>query len=98
MRIAEAMDQDRCTGWPDGWPTWLGGIGSEWRHCCKAHDDFYAAQTSLDLFAYLGAHYDLAVCVAEVGVGMAVAMFLGLAVFGLPLVIDRHNKHGRPKR
>lgn len=81
---------DYCTSWPDGWPTWLGGTGTEWALCCKAHDDFYAQQTSLDFIAYLGAHYDLAACV---GGWMGVVMFLGLCAFGLPLLVFRHNKY-----
>jgi len=84
---------DYCTGWPDGWPTWLGGTGSEWAHCCRQHDDFYAAQPTLDALAYLSAHYDLAACVASVSWGMAVAMFVGLCVAGLPFIVSRHNKY-----
>lgn len=81
--------------WPDGWPTWLGGVGNEWAHCCKAHDEFYASQGSLDLLAYLEAHWSLATCVASVSWTMAVAMFTGLCVFGLPYLIHRHNRAGR---
>ena len=84
---------DYCTSWPDGWPTWLGGTGNEWAHCCKAHDAFYAQQQTMDLFAYLGAHWDLATCVASVSWGMAVAMFAGLATLGLPYIVSRHNRY-----
>lgn len=84
---------DYCTSWPDGWPTWLGGTGEEWQHCCKAHDAFYAQQTSMDLGAYLGAHWDLASCVASVSWGMAATMFAGLVTFGGALIIVRHNKY-----
>ena len=85
---------DYCTSWPDGWPTWLGGTGDEWGTlCCKPHDEFYAQQTSLDLFAYLGAHWDLATCVASVSWGMAVVMFSGLVTVGAGYVVSRHNKY-----
>lgn len=32
------MSDNRCTGWLNGWPEFLGGTGQEWLHCCQAHD------------------------------------------------------------
>jgi hypothetical protein len=84
---------DHCTAWPDGRPTWLGGTGTEWAHCCKIHDDFFDAQTTLDVLAYLGAHYDLAACVASESWLIALAMFAGLCSLGAPMVVGRHNKY-----
>lgn len=67
---------DRCTLWLDGWPTWLGGTGDEWRGCCAAHDRFYEQAHTFG--GYLSAHWDLARCVAEVSTGMAGVMLTGL--------------------
>lgn len=79
---------DYCTGWPDGWPTWLGGTGTEWAHCCKAHDEFYASYDGW--WGYLGAHADLASCV---GGAMGVVMYAGLLTLGSLLIINRKNKY-----
>lgn len=80
-----------CTGWFDGWPTWLGGNGREWSHCCKAHDEFYASYDGWS--GYLGAHWDLAVCVGQVNWGMAVVMLGGLLTFGTGLIIHKKNQY-----
>lgn len=84
---------DACTGWPDGWPTWLGGTGTEWQHCCAAHDVAYASEPGL--FGYLQAHLDLAQCVGSVSWGMAATMFIGLVTFGSAVIINRKNRYGR---
>lgn len=70
------MDEDRCTLWLDGWPTWLGGTGDEWRGCCEQHDRFYEQAHTFG--GYILAHWDLATCVAEVSWAMAGVMFAGL--------------------
>ena len=78
---------DYCTAWPD--VIW----GMDLRYCCAQHDAFYEQQAALDLFAYLGAHWDLATCVASVSWGMAVVMFSGLVTVGAGYVVARHNKY-----
>lgn len=87
------MGVDHCTAWPDGWPTWLGGTGSEWAACCKAHDEFYAGYEGW--LGYLAAHWELAQCVGEVSWGMAAVMFSGLATLGWGLIVHRKNRYGR---
>ncbi len=81
---------DHCTAWPDGWPVWLGGTGTEWAHCCKAHDEFYAGYDGW--LGYWGAHWELAACV---GGAMGALMWAGLATFGTALIIHRRNRTGR---
>jgi len=62
-----------CTYWLDGWPTWLGGSGDEWLHCCRAHDlSGINPQTAFDLGA----------CVSHTSPTMAALMMAGLLVFG----------------
>ena len=87
------MGVDHCTAWPDGWPTWLGGTGAEWAHCCAAHDEFYAGYDGW--LGYLGAHWELAQCVGEVSWAMAAVMFCGLLTFGSGLIVHRKNRYGR---
>jgi hypothetical protein len=87
------MQSDGCTGWLDGWPTWLGGSGEEWRHCCLAHDDRYAAGEGA--WQLLGAHFELAGCVWQVSPVMAVLMVGGLLTFGAAYWINLKNRHGR---
>lgn len=63
-----------CTGWLDGWPTWLGGSGDEWIGCCQIHD--LSDQTFTAALA-------LGKCVAASGYPtMGAIMTLGLLVFG----------------
>lgn len=58
-----------CSLWPDGWPVWLGGTGTEWLHCCVAHD--------------LGASLaEFCSCLWQVSPPMAVVMVVGVALFG----------------
>ncbi len=65
---------DNCTFWLDGWPTWLGGTGDEWLHCCIEHD-------------YGGSDWLLSQCVAqEAGFGMALIMLIGVTI-ALPIRI-----------
>jgi hypothetical protein len=86
------MVTDYCTSWPDGIPTWLGGTGVEWSHCCAAHDEFYAGYDGW--FGYLGAHWELCQCVASAGfTGMGVIMLAGLVTFGSLLIVNRKNKY-----
>lgn len=87
--------ENYCTAWPDGWPKWMNGTGVEWAHCCKIHDEFYANQLDLNLFEYLGAHFEVGICVAKVSPLMGVVMLVGLATLGLPYIIHRHNRAGR---
>ncbi|MCC6479995.1 MAG: hypothetical protein IT552_12395 [Sphingomonadaceae bacterium] len=85
---------DYCTAFPDGWPTWLGGTGSDWAHCCKAHDQFYASYDGW--LGYFGAHWDLATCVAQAGFApIGAVMFAGLSTVGTLFVINRKNRVGR---
>ncbi len=80
------MPDFECTLWPDGIPTWLGGNGAEWIHCCVAHD-------------LGGTHTELAQCVAAAGyprIGML--MFAGLYAFsGLYLLLQRRAPFQRPE-
>lgn len=64
------MPDYECTSWWDGIPTWLGGTGREWLHCCVAHD--------------LGASDRvLQQCVDAAGYPlMAFVMFVGVSIFG----------------
>lgn len=87
------MAGDACTGWPDGWSTWLGGTGTEWRHCCIAHDLAYTGNPTIA--DYLSAHWVLARCVGEVNWAMAATMFVGLITFGSGLIIHSRNRYGR---
>jgi len=65
------MPDMQCTWWLDGIPTWLGGTGREWLHCCIQHD----LQQVTD--------WGLAQCVAETGYPiMGVLMLAGLGAFG----------------
>lgn len=94
------MKTDYCTSWWDGWPAWLGGTGDEWANCCKAHDEFYAGYDGW--LGYLGAHWDLAVCVGQsASWAMGGLMLAGLTTFGSLVVISRKNKideRGKEKR
>ena len=67
---------NRCTAWFDGWPTWLGGTGNEWIHCCQKHDEMYLVAHTFGEF--VAAHWELCSCVATVSWGMAGTMFLGV--------------------
>jgi hypothetical protein len=62
-----------CTFWMNGWPTWLGGSGDEWLHCCQAHD---LVPMSLE------STFNLGQCVSEVSPIMGSIMFLGVFIFG----------------
>jgi hypothetical protein len=63
----------RCTGWIDGWPTWLGGTGQEWLHCCVAHD-----QVDMTFQSAL----NLGQCVAATSPVMGLIMTIGVLAFG----------------
>ncbi len=66
----------QCTSWPDGIPTWLGGSGDEWLHCCVAHD--------LSNLPMLASDLELYRCVADAGYWwVAIVMLIGLATVGL---------------
>jgi hypothetical protein len=69
----------QCTGWIDGWPTWLGGTGREWLHCCVAHDQ--AEMTIQSAF-------NLGRCVAETNMVMAALMVTGVILIG-PIYLMR---------
>lgn len=58
----------QCTGWPDGWPSWIGGTGDEWLHCCVAHD-------------LGGTDIALAQCVAHAGLWPVAAALMGGIMF-----------------
>ena len=59
---------DHCTGWFEG----------TWAHCCKKHDDAYAASVDRLL-----ADEALRACVDAAGHPvMALVMFVGVYVFG----------------
>jgi len=87
------MEGDGCTLWLDGWPTWLGGSGNEWRHCCDRHDGYYAG-AARDWGEWLSAHWEAASCIAEISWEMAGVMLLGLIVgtfaFGKKKLPDWH--------
>ncbi len=69
--IGPEVDME-CTMWPDGWPTWLGGTGSEWHHCCVAHDLVpITLQSNLNLWD----------CVSKINHSMGLIMFIGLFLF-----------------
>ncbi len=87
---------DGCTGWLDGWPTWLGGTGAEWVHCCEAHDTHYAADDPV--LRLLQAHLELGRCVWEVSPAMAIVMVAGLFTFGTLFIIGFKNRYGRIDR
>lgn len=72
-----------CTYWLDGWPSWFGGRGDEWLHCCQKHDEFYSVAHTFG--EYVVAHWHLAACVGETSWAMAGTMFLGVlaATFAL---------------
>ena len=60
----------QCTLWPDGIPPWLGGSGTEWLHCCLAHD---LGASNVELFT----------CVAQAGFpAIAAIMLAGLLTLG----------------
>ena len=71
------MPDYECTWWPDGWPTWLGGAGNEWLHCCINHD---LTEKSLSGDIALG------VCVAQVSPAMGVLMVAGVLSLGTAYV------------
>ena len=74
----------QCTHWPDGIPTWLGGRGNEWLHCCVKHD--------LSDLPRLASDVKLFQCVWATGYWpVAVVMFLGLVTIGL---VYRWIRHG----
>jgi hypothetical protein len=80
---------DYCTGWWDGWPSWLGGTGQEWMACCKAHDLAYSA----GFWSSVRGDFDLARCVTtEGGSAMAAIMLAGVATFGTLLKIHYANR------
>lgn len=83
---------DYCTAWPDGWPTWLGGTGDEWRHCCKLHDAAYTH--TMTWTGKLVADYHLATCVGGI---MGAVMWTGVATFGALIAIHLTNRYGRVK-
>ena len=86
-----------CTGWFDGWPVWLGGVGDEWKHCCDRHDEYYESARTFGEF--VGAHAELLQCVASVSWIMASVMFLGVlagtVVFGVKVLPSWHSNWGR---
>lgn len=78
---------DYCTGWWDGWPTWLGGSGTEWRHCCKAHDAFY--HDTMTLAQKVAADAELWACV---GGSMGMLMWAGVSTLGLGIMVHLKNR------
>lgn len=93
-----AKPVDWCTAWPDGIPTWLGGTGLEWQHCCKAHDLFYDTYTGW-IGGYFASHWELAKCVASAGYGaMAAIMFGGLCTLGSVHLIWKYISGNRPQK
>lgn len=65
------MPDFECTNWIDGWPTWLGGAGNEWIHCCIDHD---LIEKSID------GDLALAACVAQESPLMAGVMLAGVTM------------------
>lgn len=67
------MNSDGCSLSPDGIPALFGGTGTEWLHCCVAHD-LSALQ--------LADHYELARCIASTGhPAVASAFFIAVVLF-----------------
>lgn len=79
------MPDNRCTGWIDGWPSWMGGTGEEWLHCCVAHD--IAAKSVANDIA-------LGQCVAAVSPAMGVVMAIGVLTLGTLYVALRRRYSG----
>lgn len=89
------MEQDwRCTGWFNGWPTWIGGTGDEWKHCCVEHDRAYEANE-----VTTQVHIELGYCVYEavgwLGIFVAVVMVVATIVYWL---MRHKNQAGRRQR
>ncbi len=68
------MQDWQCTGWLNGWPTWLGGKGDEWLHCCVVHDQAY--ETGI---VSLWTHVELGRCVAGTAGGLIVGGLMAVA-------------------
>lgn len=79
--------EDYCTGWWDGWPTWAGGSGDEWRHCCRMHDGVYTE--TMTFLQKLAADVDLYSCVGGV---MGAIMWAGVSTLGLVIVMIMKNQ------
>jgi hypothetical protein len=82
---------DGCTGWIDGWPTWMGGTGDEWRHCCATHDEVYASTSNL--WDILVSDFALGWCVAQISIGMGITMLVGLLTIGAGYFIHTRNTY-----
>lgn len=83
----------QCTGWLDGWPTWIGGTGQEWHHCCVAHDRVYDADN-----VTLMSHIDLGWCVAQSAGPDIINWIMGAAMAGAVTVvwaIKHKNRAGK---
>lgn len=89
------MSDNVCSSWINGWPTWMGGTGNEWIDCCIAHDAFYARTQEAATFAYLGAHWELAKCVANTSPFMGAIMGVGVSIFGAFYIGIRNQKFTR---
>lgn len=68
------MSDGRCTFWFDGWPTWLGGSGNEWLHCCLDHDAAFDAGV-----VTLTTHIKLGACVAASAGGPLMGLIMTFA-------------------
>lgn len=66
-----SLISDGCSLSPDGIPTFLGGNGHEWLHCCVAHD-LSALQ--------LADHIQLARCIAATGHPVVASAFLAAVI------------------
>ena len=62
---------DHCTLWPDRL------FGSDWSHCCAAHDLAYITQADR-----ITADFELARCVMALNWPMGVVMGAGVLAFG----------------
>lgn len=78
-----SVESDGCSLSPDGIPSFLGGTGTEWLHCCVAHD-----MSQLQL----ADHYELARCISETGHPLiAFVFFSAVVLFSRVYVLSKRK-------
>lgn len=88
-KLFQGIEADfECTWWLDGLPTWLGGKGNEWVHCCIGHDLVEKSREGDEVLRQCVSNSEALLFNAiNISPFMAEVMHAGLGTFGVVFVL-----------